>query len=107
MTVETSAQTLLIEVMGNKTNASAEHEETVEDTHLEVVLSLLGGESAAVADEVDEAHGDAAIDVEDQVVLLGGGDGLDSESIVEELVVGELGKDVLLNELDSQVRVVS
>lgn len=107
MAVETSSQTLLIEVMGNKTDAAAENEETVEDTHLEVVLSLLRGESTAVAEKIDEANGDAAVDVQDQVVLLGSGDGLDSESVVEELVAGELGENVLLDQLNTQIGVVS
>ncbi|KAI6762874.1 hypothetical protein HG530_008854 [Fusarium avenaceum] len=107
MTVETSAQTLLVEEMGNKTNASAENEETVEDTHLEVVLGLLSREGTAVADEIDEADSNAAVDVEDQVVLLGGGDSLDGESVVEELVAGEVVEDVLLDQLDTEIGVVS
>ena len=107
MTVETSAQTLLVEEMGNKTNAAAQDEETVQDTHLEVVLSLLGGEGTAVAEEIDEADGNAAIDVEDQVVLLGGGDSLDSQGVVEHFVAREIGQDVLLNQLDTEIGVVA
>lgn len=42
VTVQASAQSLLVEVVGNETNASAQDEQTVEDTHLEVVLSLFG-----------------------------------------------------------------
>ena len=48
MTVETSAESLLVEVMGNKTNGTTKNEETVEDTHREVVLSLLSAEGTAV-----------------------------------------------------------
>jgi hypothetical protein len=107
MTVKTSAQTLLVEEMGNKTNASAENEETVEDTHLEVVLGLLGREGTAVADEIDEADSNAAVDVEDQVVLLGGSNSLDSESVVEKLVAGEVFENVLLDQLDTEIGVVS
>lgn len=107
MTVQTSAQSLLVEVMGNQTNAASQNEQTVEDTHAEVVLGLLGGEGTAVAEEIDKADGNASIDVQDQVVLLGGGDSLDGQGVVEELVTGELGKDVLLDELDSQIGVVA
>ena len=35
-----------------------------------VLFGLLGGESAAVAQEVDEAGSDAAVDVEDEVLFL-------------------------------------
>lgn len=107
MTVETGAQSLLVEVVGNETDAATQDEETVEDTHGEVILSLLRGEGTAVAEEIDEADSNAAIDVEDQVVLLGGGDGLDGQGVVEELVAGELGKDVLLDKLDTQIGVVA
>lgn len=107
MAVEASAQSLLIEVVGNKTNAATKNKETVEHTHAEVVLGLLGGEGTAVSDQVHEADGNAAVDVENEVVLLGGGDGLDGERIVEKLVVGELGLDVLLDELHTQIGVVA
>ena len=107
MTVETSTQTLLVEEVGNKTNASAENEKTVKDTHLEVVLSLLSGESAAVADEINKADGNATVDVENQVILLGSSDSLDSEGVVEKLVAGEVVQDVLLDKLDTEIGVVS
>ena len=55
VTVQTSAQSLLVEVVSNKTDASSEDEETVQDTHLEVVLGLFSGESTRVAEQVDEA----------------------------------------------------
>jgi hypothetical protein len=73
MPVETSAQPLLVKEMGNETDASAKNEETIEDTHLQVVLSLLLGEGTTVADKVNEADSDAAVNVENQVVLLGCG----------------------------------
>lgn len=40
MSVQTSAQSLLVEEMGNKTNRTTKDEETVEHTHLEVVFRL-------------------------------------------------------------------
>jgi hypothetical protein len=107
MTVKTSTQTLLVEEVSNKTNASAENEKTVKDTHLEVVLSLLSRESAAVADEINKADGNATVDVENQVILLGSSNSLDSEGVVEKLVAGEVVQDVLLDELDTEIGVVS
>jgi hypothetical protein len=56
--------------MGNETDTSAKNEETVEDTHLEVILSLLASERPTVTDEVNEADSDAAVNVENQVILL-------------------------------------
>lgn len=107
MAVEAGAQALLVEEMGDETDGATEDEETVEHAHLEVVLGLLGGESAAVAHEVDEADGDGAVDVQDQVVLLAGGDGLDGDGVVEELGGGEVGLAELLDEGDAQVGVIA
>lgn len=107
VTVQTSAETLLIQEMGNETDTSAEHEQSVEDTHLKVVLGLLRGESTAVAEKVDEADGDTSINVEDQVVLLAGGDGLDGFGIVEHGALGEVLVHVFLDKRDTEIRVVS
>jgi hypothetical protein len=107
VTVQSSPQSLLVQEMGNQTDRSSEHEQTVKDTHLEVVLCLFRGEGAAVAEEVDEADGDAAVDVEDEVVLLGGGDGLDGEGVVEEFGGGEVLLDEFFDELDAEIGVVA
>lgn len=105
--VEAGPQTLLVEEMGNETDGAAEDKETVEHTHLEVVFSLLGGECATVAEQVDKADGDAAVDVEDQVVLLAGGDGLDGDGVVEELGRGEVCLAELLDEGYTEIGVVA
>lgn len=107
MPVETSPQPLLVEEVGNQTDRTAEHEQTVEDTHLKVVLGLLIGESTSVADEVNEADSNATVDVEDQVVLLRCCHALDGQSVVEQLCAGEVLLDVLLDELDSKIGVVT
>jgi len=107
MSVETGAQSLLIEVMGNQTDAASEDEEAVEHAHAEVVLRLFRGEGAAVAEQVDEADGHATVDVKDQVVLLGGGDRLHSDGVIEQFVGGEVLGDEFLDELDAEIRVGS
>jgi hypothetical protein len=107
MSVQTSTQSLLIQEMGNETNAATKHEQTIEDTHLKVVFGLFSGEGAAVAHQIDEADCDAAVDVEDKVVLLGRCDGLNSKSIVEELGAWEVLLDEFLDELDAEIGVVS
>ena len=105
MPVQAGAQSLLVQVMGNETDAATEHEQTVQDTHLEVVLGFFWGESTAVPQQVDKADSNTAVNVKDEVVLLGGGYGLDSNGIVKELVRGEVFYNKLLDELDTQIRV--
>jgi hypothetical protein len=107
MSVEAGAQSLLIEVVGDQTDAATEDEEAVEHAHAEVVLRLFRGEGAAVAEQVDEADGHAAVDIEDQVVLLGGGDRLHRDGVVEQLVRGEVLGDEFLDQLDAEIRVGS
>lgn len=107
MPVKTSTKPLLVKEVSNQTNTSAENEETVEHTHLQVVLSLLVGESTTIADKVNKADSNATVNVENQVVLLGRCDGLDSKSIVEQLGAGEVLLDVLLDELDTKIGVVA
>jgi len=107
MPVQASAQTLLVEEVCNQTNATTKDEQTVEDTHLKVVLGLFGREGTAVAEQVDEAYSDATVDVEDQVVLLAGGDGLDGLGVVEQRGLGEVLVNVLLDERDTEIRIVA
>jgi hypothetical protein len=107
MSVQASAKSLLVEVMGNQTNASAQNEQTVQNTHLQVIFSLLCAECSAVAHQVDEADSHGTINVQDQVVLLGCGDGLNSKSIIEHLAAGETLLDELLDKLNSEIGVVS
>lgn len=105
--VQTGAQTLLVEEVCNKTDTPSENEETVENAHAKVVLGLLSGESAAVPHQVNEADSNATVNVEDEVVLLGSGDGLDGKSVVEEGGVGEVGVGEFLNEGDTEIGVVA
>jgi hypothetical protein len=107
VTVQTGAQALLVEEMRNKTDRSTQHEETVEDTHLKVVFGLLGAECAGVAEKVDKADSDTAVNIENEVVLFAGRDGLDSEGIVEQFSGGEVGETVLLDKRDTEIGVVA
>lgn len=123
MTVQRSAQPLLVKMVTNETDGSTEHEETVQHTDLDVLIGLLWREGTTVTEKVDEADGDATIDVEDKLteilawslnagiitthsVLLRGRDLLDSESVVEQAVTGEVLPHVLLHKLDTEIRVV-
>lgn len=107
MPVQPSPETLLIQEMRNQTNTPTEYEQSVEDAHFEVVFGFLGGEGAAVAEQVDEAYGDAAVDVEDEVVLFGRCDGFNGDGVVEEGGGGEVGLAEFFDERDAEVGVVA
>ena len=107
MSVQSGPQPLLVKEMGNQTDTAAKNEQSVEDTHLQVVFSLFRSESTSAAHEVNEADGDGTVDVEDEVVLLAGGDGLDGDGVVEELGRGEVGLAELLDERDTEIGVVA
>lgn len=67
VTVQGSLQPLLVKMMTDETDATTENEETVECTDLDVLLSFIRIESAAIAEQVDEADRNATIDVKDEL----------------------------------------
>jgi hypothetical protein len=93
--------------MCNETNAATQNEQAVEHTHLQVVLSLLWGESTAVAHKVNKADSNAAVNVKDEVVLLRCCDALNGESIVKELGAWEVLLHELFDELNTEIGVIS
>ena len=107
MTVQTGSQTLLIEVMGDQTDASAQDEESVQDTHVQVVFGFFGAEGAAVAHEIHEADGDAAVDIEDEIIFFGRGHGFDGDSIVEHFAAGEALLDEIFDQLHAEIGIVA
>jgi hypothetical protein len=107
MSVKPSSQSLLIEVVCNQTDRSSKNEKSVQDTILQVILSLFSTESTTVSDQVDEANSNTSINVQDQVVLLGSGNSLDGQCVVKELMRGEVLQDVFLDKLYTQVGVVA
>ena len=95
MPVQTGPQTLLVKVMRDQTDTPTEHEQAVKDAHVHVVLGFLGAKGTAIPHQIDKADGDAAVHVENEVVLLRRGDGLDGNGVVEHLAA----RKVLLDEL--------
>jgi hypothetical protein len=65
--VERSTQALLVQMVTDESDAASEDEQTVEGTNLDVLISLLGGERTTVTEEIDEADGDASIDIQDKL----------------------------------------
>jgi len=107
MPVQSRAQPLLIQEMGNETNTTTEHKQSAQNAVAQIVLGLLGRKGAAVAQQVDEADGDAAVDVEDQVVLFARRHRLDRLGVVEHGGAREVLVHVLLDERDAQIGVVA
>ena len=67
MTVQRRAESLLVKMVTNETNATTEDKQPVERPNLDVLVRLFRGEGAAVPEEIDKADGDAAVDVQDEL----------------------------------------
>ena len=93
-------------MVANEADTAPEHEETVESANADVLVCLISAKGAAVSQEIDEADGNAAIDVEDEGVLLGSGDLLDGKSVIKQRVTGEVLDNIVLDEFDAQIGVV-
>jgi hypothetical protein len=98
---------LLVQEVGNETNGTTQDEKTIENADGQVLLGLLGRERSTLSEQVNEADGNATIDVQDQVVFLRGGDGLNGNSVVKQLVGGEVLEHKVLDQLDAQIGVVA
>lgn len=107
MSVETSTQSLLIEIVSNQTNATTENEQAIENTNPEVVLDLFTGKCTAGPHEINEANSNATIDVQNQVVLLRCCHRLNGNGVIEETGTGEILLCVFLDQLDTKIGVVA
>ncbi len=107
MTVKRSTQPLLVEVVSDETNATAKDEQTIQTPYLDALIRLFTAKSTAIAKQINEADGNTTVNVEDEGILLGSGDLLHSEGIIEKSMAREVLQDVLLNELDTKIRVVN
>lgn len=101
MPIQAGSQTLLVKVMCDQSNASSQNEQTVQDTHVEVVLGFLGAEGSAVTHQVHEADGNTSVNVKDEIVFLGCCHGFDGDGVVEHLAAWESLMDKLFDELDT------
>lgn len=105
MSVQRLLEQLLVQVVTDETDRSAENEQTVQSTALEVFGSLFLGECTAPAEQVAERGGDSAIDVENEGVGLLGGDILNGKGKVERLVVREVLLDKVNDKHNSEIGV--
>mmetsp|Transcript_13165 Transcript_13165/g.52746 ORF Transcript_13165/g.52746 Transcript_13165/m.52746 type:complete len:1108 (+) Transcript_13165:373-3696(+) len=104
--VEGLFEALLVEVVADEADGAAEDEEAVEAAVGDELVGFLDGEGAAVPEEIDEADGDAAVDVEDEVRALGGRDLFDAEREVEGRGLGEVFFGEVLDDDDAHVGVL-
>jgi hypothetical protein len=67
VTVQRCTQPLLVKVVTDETNASSEDEQPVQGADLDVFICFFGCEGTRVAKEVDEADGNATVDVKNEL----------------------------------------
>lgn len=81
--VQALLKPLLIQVVSDESGAATQYEEAVDGADGDVFLGLFRCEAARIAHQIDEGHADDAVDVEDQIGLLGRGDLFDFEGVLE------------------------
>jgi len=67
MAVEGCSEPLLVKMVTNEADATTENEKTVQCANLDILISFLSSERAAITEEIDEANCDAAVDVENEL----------------------------------------
>jgi hypothetical protein len=67
VTVQWCTQPLLVEVVADETDASSKDEQPVQRANLDVLICFFRREGTRVAKEVDEADGNATVDVKDEL----------------------------------------
>eukprot|EP00128_Syssomonas_multiformis_P007856 Colp12_sorted_trinity150504_noHs@35 len=104
--VQTLLESLLVEVVADETDGAAQNEEAVKSTNINVLLALLRREGSAVTEEIHKHDTDRAVNVQDQVGLLGGCHLLNFKGEVEQRSGGEVLLGVLLDDLNTEIGVV-
>ena len=107
MSIQTSPQTLLVKIMRDQTDTPTKHEQAIEDTHVHVVFSFLGAKGTTVPHQINKADCDAAIDIENEIILFGRRDGLNGNGVVEHLAVRKVLVDELFDQLDTEIGIVA
>lgn len=107
MSVQTSSQTLLVKIMGDQADASSQNEETVKNAHLQVIFGLFWTKGAAVAHKIDKADSNAAVNVENEVVLLGCCHGFNCNGIFEHFAAWEALLDKFFDKLYTKIGVIA
>lgn len=107
MSVQPSSQALLVEIMGDQADASSQNEETVENTHLQVIFGLFWAKGAAVAHKIDEADSNAAVNVQNEIVLLGRCHGFNRNGILEHFAAWEALLHKFFDKLYTEIGIIA
>ena len=67
MAVQWRTETLLVEVVADETDRTAEDEQAVQRADLDVLIGFLGSKCARITQEINEANGDASVNVENEL----------------------------------------
>lgn len=81
MPVQSLFQPLLVHVVTDETNRPAEHEQRVDGSNVDVLLRLFRRKTTAILQHIDECASDDAVDVQNEVRFLAGGDLFDFERV--------------------------
>jgi hypothetical protein len=101
MTVERSTEPLLVQMVSDESNAPTEDKQSVERANLDILVCLFGRERPTIAQQIDKAHRDASVHVQDERILLGRGHFLNRERIIEQAMAWEMLNHILLHQFDS------
>ena len=106
MTVEWCAQAFLIEMVTNEANATSKDEQAVQAPDPNILVGFFPGKCTGISEQVDKADGNATVDVQDERILLRCRHLLDGECVIEKGVAREVLLHVLLDQLDSKIRII-
>jgi hypothetical protein len=70
MAIKRCSESLLVEMVTNKTNATTKDEETVQRANLDIFICLFPSECSAVTEKVNKADCDATIDVKNELDIM-------------------------------------
>lgn len=107
MPVQPSPQAFLIQEVRDQTDTPPQDKQTVEHSHVEIIFGFFRRESTAISEEINEADGDAAVNVEDQIVLFGRGHGLNCDGVIEKFGAGKVFVDEIFNQFNAEVGVLA
>jgi hypothetical protein len=87
--------------MSNQTNTPTQDEQSIQSAHFEILFGLVGRESTTVPQQIDKAHCNTSIDVQDKIIFFTGGDSLHGKRIIEEFSRRESIVDILFDQFNT------
>jgi len=103
MAVEALLKALLVQEMSNEADRAPKDKETIESTHLNVIISFLTSESTRMSKQINKYDRDGSIHIQDQALLLLRRDTLNRKGVVKEGGGGKVGLGEVCDDGDAQV----